>query len=154
MKTQAYLPVGGVITKETKLVKKGDVLELATGEKVVFTEMKQVKFHAIDKITGNVTVVPIYRNKNEGLPFIKAIVGRDESVFTKSASYSNFKHGQLFAIEGHKEAFMFVDNTLKRGKVKIIAMDLATSRRITITPSGFTFVKINVPKIKRENKPA
>jgi len=41
-KTVAYLPVGTAKKQFEKLVSKGDILELCTGELVTFTEMKRV----------------------------------------------------------------------------------------------------------------
>jgi len=150
MKTSAYLPVGGTQIKETKLIQKGDLLELQTGEKVIFLEMKRVNFIAKDQVTGKNFVIPTYRNKHQGLPYIKAVVGKDKSVITKSAPVSKFKYGQLFALEGKKQAFMFVGNTVKRGTNRIVGVDIATGHQFTIG-EGFTIVKINIPKLKREH---
>jgi len=148
MKTKAYLPVGTKEIKEDKLISKGDIVLLCTGEKVTFEEMKRTKFHG--KLNGKGIVVPIWRDRLQTVPFISKVTGvKDKSVIIKSAPIDKFKFGQLFALEGHKETFMFVENTIKRNKKKTIAIDLATGKEFTIG-GGFTVIKINLPKLKKE----
>lgn len=151
MKTRAWLPVGTAENSKDVLVNKGDVLELVSGEKVTFTEMKRVRF--IGKMTGtNKGIsVPIYRNKYDQTPYVVKVTGeKDKKVLENRVKPTGLKYGTLFALEGHKETFMFVGNELKRGKQKLVGIDLATSRRFTIDP-GMALVKVNVPKVKREN---
>jgi len=152
MKTSAFLPIGKVGSVKTELIEKGDVLVLETGETVSFLEMKQKFFIAKDHNTGKNFRIPKWRIPNT-LPFISEKVGRkDKTVLTKSAKPSNLKYGEMFALEGKKETFMFLENTSKRGGKPIMkAIDLATGRTFNIG-EGFTIVKINVAKIKRENK--
>ena len=146
MKTSAYLPVGTAGNYETKRINKGDVLLLATGEKVTFTEMKRVKFHAI--MNGGGIQVPTWRNRHNETPYIKEVVGRDESVMTVSADIQAFTAGELFALEGHKETFMFDTLDYKRGKEIIKAIDIATGKPWSIGTQGFTYVKIDIEELK------
>ena len=145
MKEAAYLPIGTLEGHERKLVTKGDVLQLCTGEKITFTEMKRVKFHGI--MEGRETIVPIWRNRMKTQPFVKAIVGRDDSVITVSADVQAFTPGELFSLEGHKETFMYKERDLNSGKIR--AIDVATKKSWRIDPS-FTFVKINIEELKKE----
>jgi len=151
MKTRAYLPVGTSENNTRVLVNKGDVLELVSGEKVTFTEMKRVRFIGKMTDTGKGISVPIYRNKYDETPYVVKVTGeKDKKVLSSRVKPTGLKYGNLFALEGHKETFMFVGTELKRGINKLVGIDLATSRRFTIDPS-FNLVKVNVPKIKREN---
>ena len=148
MKTQAWVPVGTSTNQEDVLISKGDVVQLVTGELVTFTEMKRVRF--IGKINGKGISVPLYRNKYDTTPYILKVTGKkDNTVITKSTPVNKLKYGQLFALEGHKETFMFVGTELKRGTEKIVGIDLASGKRFTIG-TGFTIVKINIPKVKRD----
>lgn len=138
------LPVGS----DYKTVEKGDIIELVTGEKVTFMEMKRTKW--IGRFNGKGIGVPVYRDRNMTEPFAKAIVGKDKSVITTGAKLSAMKVGQLFAIEGHKETFMFVRTETKRGGKPIIkGYDLATSKMYNIDAS-FKLIKVDVNKLKRE----
>jgi len=149
MITQAYLPVGTQGNVKRLLVKKGDIVKLCTGELVTFTEMKRVKF--VGKMNGKGIQVPVYRNKYNDTPYIIEVTGKqDKAVLANRVKPTGLKYGNLFALEGHKETFMFTGTEVKRGQKKLIAIDLATGKRFTIG-DGFTLVKINVPKIKKEN---
>ena len=152
MKTSAFLPIGTVGNVKTELIKKGDVLKLATGETVTFLEMKVKFFVAKDEKTGKNYRIPKWRLPNS-MPFIESKTNKtDKSVFTKSADNNKFKYGDLFSLEGKKETFMFLENTTKRGGRPIMkAVNLADGRTFSIG-EGFTLVKINLAKIKRENK--
>lgn len=151
MKTSAYLPVGTSGNVKRVLVNKGDVLELVSGEKVTFTEMKRVRFIGKYTATGKGVSVPIYRNKYDSTPYVVKVTGeKDKKVLANRVKPTGLKYGNLFALEGHKETFMFIGTELKRGTQKLVGIDLATSRRFTIDPS-FNLVKVNVPKVKKEN---
>jgi hypothetical protein len=148
MKTVAYLPVGTAKKQFEKLVSKGDILELCTGELVTFTEMKRVNFVGV--CNGKGIRVPIYRDKYNNTPYVLKLTGKkDKSVIVKSALIDKFKLGQLFSLEGHKETFMFVENTVKKNKPKTVAIDLATGKQFTIG-NGFNIIKVDVNKMKRE----
>jgi len=148
MKTSAYLPVGTAEDQEMKVITKGDVVQLCTGEKVTFTEMKRVKFHGI--MNGGGIQCPIYRNKGTFQPYITAIVGRDESVMTVSAEVESFTAGELFSLEGHKETFMYKGKEIKRGKEILKAVDVATGKGWNIGTTGFTYVKIDLEELKNK----
>jgi hypothetical protein len=149
MKTSAYLPVGTQENNKTVLINKGDVVKLCTGELVTFTEMKRVKF--VGKLDGRGIQVPVYRNKYDNTPYILEVTGKkDKKVLEARVKPTGLKYGNLFALEGHKETFMFVGTEVKRGKNKLVAIDLATGKQFGIG-EGFDFVKVNVPKIKRDN---
>ena len=152
MKTSAMLPVGNGGDVKTMMIRKGDVLKLNTGETVTFLEMKRVKFIAKDHKSGTNYQIPIWRLQGS-IPFILEKTGKqDKSVFTKSVPTNKLKYGDLFALEGKKETFMFLENSTKRGDQPVIkAINLADGRTFTIG-TGFTIVKINLAKIKRENK--
>jgi hypothetical protein len=154
MQNRAYIPVGTVENSREVLVSKGDILELYDGGLITFIEAKRVRFIGQIKGLPTKTSVPMYRNKHTFKPFVAKVTGkRDESVITKSAVTTKFVYGQLFSLEGNKAAFMYVGPTFKKGVEKVEGIDLATGRTCTIDPS-FTFVKINVAKLKKENKPA
>lgn len=149
MKTSAWIPTGTKGNVKSWMINKGDVVKLVTGELVTFTEMKRVRF--VGKLNGKGISVPIYRDRAGTTPYVIEVTGsKDKSVIVKSAPLDKFTFGQLFALEGHKETFLFVENIIKRGNKKTIAIDLATNKRFTLG-EGFTIVKINVPKVKRDN---
>ena len=145
MREATYLPVGTLEGYESKLVTKGDVLQLCTGEKITFTEMKRVKFHGL--MEGRGTVVPIWRNHMKTQPFVKAIVGRDESVIAISADIRAFIPGQLFSLEGNKETFMYKERDLSSGKIR--AIDVAT-KKVWRIDNNFKFLKIDIEELKEE----
>ena len=148
MKDKAYLPVGTKDNYDMKLVKKGDVLQLCTGEKITFTEMKRVKFWGKIGNQENFTVVPIWRDRSHTTPFAVEICGRDETVITKSADIQSFTPNELFSLEGHKETFMYKGTAEKRGGKKVIkAIDVATGRGFDIG-TGFTLVKIDLGELE------
>ena len=129
MNTSAYLPVGPDC--KTTRISKGDILKLATGETVTFTEMKRTKFHA--SYNGRGLVVPIYRDRFGRVPFITEVLpGKDTSVMIKKANPNKFKIGELFFIEGHKETFMFAGNKIKSGREVLVGLDIATKKTWTI----------------------
>jgi len=149
MKTSAFIPVGPVGNVTTKRVNKGDVVKLVTGELVTFTEMKRVRF--IGKLDGKGISIPLYRDRMQTKPYVVEVTGqKDKEVLANRVKPTGLKYGNLFALEGHKETFMYVGSTLKRGEKKLVGIDLATGRRFTIG-TGFVLVKVNIPKIKREN---
>lgn len=149
MKTAAYLPVGTPGNVTHKKIEKGDIVKLVTGELVTFTEMKRVRF--IGKVNGKGISVPIFRDRFHTVPFVSEVTGKkDKTIFENRVRPTALKYGTLFALEGHKETFMYVGEEVKRGNKKMVAIDLATARRFTIG-SGFNLVKVNVPKIKKDN---
>jgi hypothetical protein len=134
MSTKAFLPIGN----KSELVSKGDVIELITGEKMTFIEMKRTKWVG-QNTAGKMFNVPVYTNRTGSVTYAKAIVGRNESVITKSVAVNEFKRGQLFAIENAKETFMFKEVVGR----KVIALDLATGRNWRIG-TECTFVKVDL----------
>jgi hypothetical protein len=135
MSTRTFLPVGN----KSELVSKGDVIELITGEKMTFVEMKRSKWVGKNS-AGKLYNIPVYANRMGNTAYAKAIVGRDESVIVKSAPVENFKRGQLFAIENAKETFMFKELVGR----KVVALDLATGRTWRIgTECTFSTVDVN-----------
>ena len=153
METSAFLPVGTAGIKSTEMIKKGDILELADGMKVAFLEMKRTKFLGKDQASGQTYQIPIWRDKYQTTPFIKSQTGKvDKSVTANQVKKTNLKYGELFSLEGKKETFMFVENTTKRGGRPVIkAINLADGKNFSIG-EGFTLVKVNLTKIKKENK--
>jgi len=150
MKDKAFLPVGTENNHEMKLVKKGDVLLLVDGTKITFTEMKRVKFWGKIGKQENFTIVPIWRNRSQNKPFVTEILGRDESVITKTADIKGFTPGELFSLEGHKETFMYKGKTFKGSRERVAAIDVASGRGITID-LGFTFIKIDIEELKEKH---
>jgi len=146
MKTKALLPVGE--KSNYQMVERGDIIELITGEKVTFVEMKRTKWFG--QFNGKGIVVPIYRNRITMVPYAKAIIGKDKSVITVGAKLSTMKLGQLFSLEGHKETFMFIKTETKRGGKPIIkGRDLATGKTYNID-AAFKLIKIDINKLKKE----
>lgn len=152
MKTQAYLPVGTKETKKTILIKKGDVIKLATGEECTFMEIKRTKF--IGTINGKSFNIPVWRDRLQTTPFITEKTKKtDKQAVVKSADPLKFQPGQIFTLEGHKETFMFSHiNTKRGGRKEIKALDIATQKTFNIGLTGFIFVKTDVNKMKREIK--
>ena len=147
MKTSAIITT---VEDGAKLVNKGDVLELVTGEKGTFLEMKRTKF--VMKIDGKKFLVPVYRKAGGTDPYVKRIVGFDDSVVADRVEPTKLKFGDLFSIEGSKETFMFVKNDVKRsGKKVVIAHDLASGRSFTID-GNMDFNMIDLKKVKEEYK--
>lgn len=144
----AFFPVGVVGSIEYKTVSTGDIIELVTGEKVIFKELKRTKWNGV--LNGKEIIVPVYRDRMGTLPYAKAIVGRDESVIVKTTPISKFKLGDLFYLEGHKETFMYAGTKQKRGGKEVVwARDLASDKMYNIQ-IGMTMVKIDVNKMKQE----
>ena len=146
MKTYAALPVGNN-KKDTKMlsITRGDILELVTGEKAVFMEMKRTKW--VGRIGDRTWNIPIYRNKYSLEPYAIARIGKDDSVMSVGAKPTSMKAGTLFSIEGHKETFMYVGLEKKGQKMAIVGIDVATGKRYRIDPS-FKFFPINLNAIK------
>ena len=142
MKTTAIMPVGD---KKMVVVERGDILELVTGEKAIFVEMKRTKW--VGCIGDKTWNIPIYRNKYSEEPYAKALIGKDNSVVSVGAKPTSMKLGTLFAIEGHKETFMYAGVERKREKVAIVGIDLASGKRFRID-SGFKFFPVDLNKIK------
>jgi len=146
MKTSAMLPVGE--KSNYVVVNKGDIIELVTGEKVTFVEMKRTKWFG--QYNGKGIAVPVYRNRQTMLPYAKAVVGKDKSVLVAPTKLTAFKVGDLFFIEGHKETFMYKGQELKRGgKLVVKGRDLASGKNFNID-TDFKLIKLNLNKIKKE----
>lgn len=153
MRTSAMLPMGTNGNVKTQMVSKGDILELADGTQMAFMEMKRVKFIAKCQKTGNNYQVPIWRDRFQTTPFVVKNTGKkDKSLFANQVKKTSLKYGDLFSLDGKKETFMFLENTTKRGGQPVMkAINLADGRTFTIG-EGFTLTKVNLAKIKRENK--
>ena len=148
MAETAWIPVGEKDDYKSVLITKGDVLRLVTGEKITFTDMKRVNFHG--KINGRPTRVPIWRNSLKTKPFIaEKLDERDESVITISANIQGFIAGDLFALEGSKETFMYKGQELKRGRQVVKAIDVATGRPWAVD-TDMTFIKIDLEERKEK----
>lgn len=146
MSTQAFLPFQD---KGTDLVTKGDIIELVTGEELIFIEMKRTKWIGQTKDGKKRFNVPIYRDKIRQKPYAKTKKGRDESVITKSVDINKFKPGNLFSIESAKESFMFKNIEDKRGKISVIAIDIATGNQWKLG-AECTFKRININELKNK----
>jgi hypothetical protein len=153
MRTSAMLPMGVNGKVNTEMVSKGDILELADGMKVAFIEMKRVKFIGKDQASGKNYQIPIWRDRFQTTPFVAKNTGKkDKALFANVVKKTNLKYGDLFSLDGKKETFMFLENTTKRdGRPAMKAINLASSDTYTIG-EGFTLKKINLAKIKKENK--
>jgi hypothetical protein len=146
MKTYATLPVGNNKNDTKQLsITRGDILELVTGEKAVFMEMKRTKW--VGRIGDRTWNIPIYRNKYSLEPYAIARIGKDDSVMSVGAKPTSMKAGTLFSIERHKETFMYVGLEKKGQKMAIVGIDIATGKRYRIDPS-FKFFPINLNAIK------
>lgn len=146
MKTYASLPVGKSKNDAKMLsVSRGDILELVTGEKAIFMEMKRTKW--VGRIGDRTWNIPIYRNKYSLEPYAIARIGKDDSVMSVGAKPTSMKAGTLFSIEGHKEAFMYVGLEKKGQKMAIVGIDIATGKRYRIDPS-FKFFPVDLNAIK------
>jgi len=143
MKTKTFFPFneGG-----SKLVSKGDVIELVSGEKIVFLETRRTKW--LGKFNGKNVVVSFY-GKFHGLPTAKAIVGRDETVLEPTLNPKFLKKGDIFALEGCKETFMFIGHKTKKSKIPTIqAKDLA-SKKIFNIGAEMQIIPINLEEFKK-----
>jgi hypothetical protein len=154
MAERAYLPVGTEDDNKKILIVKGDVLRLVStepgqlGKKITFTEMKRVNFHG--KIDGRPTRVPIWRNGSKTKPFIaEKLNERDESVITVSADVLGFTAGDLFALEGSKETFMYKRQEQKGRRQVVKAIDVATGRPWAVDVDN-TFIKIDLEERKEK----
>jgi hypothetical protein len=151
MRTSVYLPVGtkGNVTRE--LISKGDVVELATGEKVTFMEAKRTRW--LGRYNDKGLGVPFYRDRLQTTPYILAVVGRDESVIVKGTDPTKLTPGDIFSLEGHKETFMYTgEKTRPRSAKKYITgKDLASGKKYTID-AKMKILKVDIDKLKRELK--
>jgi len=146
MSTKAYLPVGEKTNYVT--LSKGDVVELVTGEKIVFMEMKRTKWNGM--FNGKRIIVPIWRNRSAQTPFIKAVVGKDTSVILPAANINKMRPGSLFFLEGHKETFMFIGTDVKRGGKKVVkGYDLASGKNYSID-AIMKMVPLDLNAIKKD----
>jgi len=144
--TQAYLPVGD---KGLTLLKKGDIVEVITGEQFTFMEAKRTRWVGKGKKDGKSYSVPVYATRGSSKPYITKIVGKDKVVEAAKTDYKKFKVGQLFALEGHKETFMFMKVERRRTKTVVKGKDLASGKIFNIE-TQFTFTKVDVNKMKKE----
>jgi len=144
MGTQAYLPLSN---DETKLIKKGDIIELITGEKATFIEMKRTNW--IGKMDGKTYNIPVWRDKSQRTPYAKEVVGKDESVIIKSFDPLKLNPGQLFTTENSKETFMFKGIENGRGKTKVKGIDIGSGNNWKFN-LNCTFIPVNVSKMKKE----
>lgn len=155
MSTSAYLPVGTVGNVKTTLINKGDeiMVDGNGGPKLyTFIEMKVKYFLAKEKSTGVTWKIPKWRLTDRMPAIIKKTGKTDKSVFGSIVKKNGLKYGDLFALDGKKETFMFLENTTKRtGKSVMKAINLSDNTTFTIG-EGFVLKKVNLAKIKRENK--
>jgi hypothetical protein len=143
----AMLPVGTQSTKKLRNVRPGDVLLLVTGDKVVYEDMRRTKFTGKYLATGKGVIVPVYRDRSGTTPFIVDIVDFKEPEKKPTIASAKMKFGELFGLEGnHKEVFMYVGLSSKRGKAVIKGIDLKSKRVFNIDPS-FTLVKVDIKTI-------
>jgi len=145
MALSARLPVGTSTNYVT--INKGDVLELITGETVTFLEMKRVKFYA--KWENRFINVPIFRDRLQKTPYIKTVIGKDESVIVKGVNPMKLKVGDIFSLEGHKETFMFMSYTTSKGKSNVRGKDLASRKTYNIDVN-MKMIKIDLNLLKKE----
>ena len=128
-----------------QMVSTGDILELVTGEKVSFIEMKRTKWYG--KLNGKGIIVPIFRDNET--PYVKAIVGKDDSVIVNAVNPVEFKFGDLFYCDGHKETLMYISNRIKGKKRMVYARDLASAMMFNIG-MDMKMIKIDLDKVKKE----
>lgn len=138
MATKTWLPF---VDGTSKLVKKGDIIEIVSGEKITFLEIKRTKW--IGRLDGKGIRVPVYRDTLETRPFATAITGFDASVLAAAVKMNDLSRGDLFSIEGKKEVYMFKDAIGNQ----IHATCIASGKKWRIDPS-FTLIKIDIDKIK------
>lgn len=146
--TQAYLPVGD---KGLTLLKKGDIIEVITGEQFTFMEAKRTRWVGKGKNDGKMYNVPIYATRGSNKPYMTKVVGKDKVIEAAKTNFTKFKTGNLFALEGSKETFMFIGVERKRTKTVVKGKDLATGRIFNIDTS-YTFNKVDINKMKKELK--
>ena len=147
MKTQVYLPIGTKGNIKNYLVTKGDILQLVTGEKVTFDSMRRTKF--LTKYNGKGLIVPIYKDRIGTIPFVTEVLGVDKTETLKKVKPSNLKLGDLFYISGHAKTFLFKENFTKSGKLKVKALDLASSKTFIIDAT-MDLVKLNLNQLKKQ----
>lgn len=138
-----YMYIGTASNKKLEQVKKGDILQLVTGEKCTFLDMSRTRFSA--NINGKSYKVPVFRDKSGTTPFVTAIIGFDESVTASEVSHTDLKRGDLFSIDGHKEAFMFQEI---RG-ANVIGLNIADQKPTRIRIGHFTLSKIDLDELRK-----
>jgi len=144
MGNQAYLPFSN---GESKLVKRGDIIKISSGEQITFVEMKRTKW--IGKMDGKTYNVPVWRDKTQRTPYAMEIVGKDESVIVKSFDPLKLNLGQLFTTENSKETFMFKGIKTGPRKTKVTGIDIGSGNNWNFDLSC-TFIPVNVSKMKKE----
>jgi hypothetical protein len=149
MKTTGFLPVGIKENNQHLVIERGEIVKLVTGDNAIFLEQKRTKWVGI--INGKPMNIPVYRDRFGSIPFIVEKTGeKDKSVIIKSINPCKFKVGDLFFLDGHKETFMFINDTAKKGgKPIIVGLDLASGRKFNID-INMKMIKIDLNKIKKD----
>lgn len=127
---------------ETLKVKRGDVIETITGEKITFIEMKRTKWAG--KMGSRNVLVPLYADRSCSRPYAVKINGFDDSVNAAIIVPTKMKVGDLFAIVGKREVYMF--KSIEKGKIK--AIGVSDDSRWTIDPN-FELRIIDIEKLKQ-----
>lgn len=132
MATTALLQIG----PKWEMIKKGDIIKLVNGQIFTFLEMKRTKWVGKDK-DGKSWLIHTPA---------KEIIGFDESVKEALVAPTKLKLGELFAIDGKRDTYMF-KTMAPTGKIK--AVNIADGSNWTID-SAFNIKKIDIKKLKEE----
>ena len=146
--TKVRLPIG----KEFKMVEKGDILKVMSGQEFAFVEVKRTKWLGKSQEDGKLYNIPLYAYRGSNTSYISEMTGKkDKTVAVKSMNLAKLVSCKtLFAIDGHNETFLFLGYEYKRGGKKVIkAYDLSTERIYSLDIS-FTLKEININKVKKE----
>ena len=128
---------------EMLIVKRGDIIETIAGDRITFIEMKRTKW--VGKEGSRNVLVPLYRDRMGTTPYAVKIDGFDNSVNAAIIAPTKMKLGDLFAIVGKREVYMF--NCIEKGKIK--AVGVSDDTRWTIDPS-FDLRIIDIKKVKEK----
>jgi len=144
------LPYGTKGNVKYATFRTGDILLLADGSKIVFNELKRVKWNGRmlnEPSSERRTIVPIWRDRLGTTPFIVEKIGFEEPDKKPIVKASNLKFGDLFYLVGHKETFFYVSLTTKRtGKVVVKGIDLA-SKRVYSIEASMAMIKVDMKAI-------
>jgi len=143
----ALLPVGTRENSSYLDINEGDILKLISGEFATFIELRRTKW--IGVVNGRRVLIPVFMRANT--PYILEKTGKkDESLLPKIADPHKLKVGDLFAIKGGKETFMYIGDKIKgTGKKMIIGFDLSTQRVFNID-DRIDIITINIEEIKQK----
>jgi hypothetical protein len=122
-------------------LEKGDIVKIWNNELCTFIEARRTNF-LMKNHKDNKTYLYRY---NENL--IKSKEGKDKSVLGNNTKSNNLKEGDLFAIDGKTQTFIFQKQI---SPSKFVGICLASGRVFTIA-SSFNLVKIDINVIKKQH---